>query len=174
MTRVGLVDSSDRCSVFGGSSRVAVAFVLTLAACGGSGARPASGGEATDVVVPEPTENTEAEPEAPAPAVRSHPVPSRQSCDSDPAPADTARAKEIFKQGMNAFGEGRYAEAATLFSDSYELSCAPALLFNIATAHERNGDRDKAIEAFELYLERTPDGPNSDMVEERLKKLRGR
>ncbi len=156
------------------AKRAGIVLALALHACGGSGAPPAKGAEATDVVVPEPAKDTEAEPEAPAPVVRSRAEPGPQFCNANPTAADTERAKQIFQQGMTAFGEGRYAEAAGLFGDSYDLSCAPALLFNIATAHERSGDRDQAIEAFELYLERTPDGPNSDMVQERLRRLRGR
>ncbi len=153
---------------------VGVVLALLLTACGGSGTRSASGGEATDVVVPEPVKETEPDPGPVEPSVRSSSGEDLSACRRDPKPETTHRAKGVFQKAVTSYSEGRYVEAAEGFSEAYLLSCAPALLFNLARARESSGNYARAIEVYELYLEETPDGSHAGMVQERLKRLRKR
>lgn len=67
-----------------------------------------------------------------------------------------------------AYNDGRVADALGYFQRSYALSQRPALLFNIATAHERLRHDAEAIAAYRAYLERVPDADNRRFVEERI------
>lgn len=48
-----------------------------------------------------------------------------------------AQAMQVYNQGVAAYNEGRFADAATLFEQAYALSPRPLLLFNLANAQER-------------------------------------
>jgi tetratricopeptide (TPR) repeat protein len=90
----------------------------------------------------------------------------------DAAPNNESRAREAFVLGSRAFDDRRWDDAARYFGRAYELSNQPELLFNIGAARERLGDRSRAIEAFERYLDAAPDADNRSEVEERLHTLR--
>lgn len=88
------------------------------------------------------------------------------------------RAKGLVAKAREAFDAGRYAEAASVYTETYELLErhgleAPAeILFNAGLAHERNGACELSVEHFERFLEAKPDaGLASDFVE-RLEQAR--
>ena len=70
-----------------------------------------------------------------------------------------------------AFEDGRFADALGYFERSYELSRRPALLYNIGTAADRIRQNERALEAFEAYLEAVPDAPDRRSVEARIEVL---
>jgi len=94
-----------------------------------------------------------AQPVAPPPAV---------SPDADRA------AREHFTRGREAFSQGDFATAAREFSQAYELSGRPQLLYNIGTTYERLHNWEEANLALTRYLERVPDAPDRAEVQARL------
>lgn len=65
--------------------------------------------------------------------------------------SDRARAVELFENGRTLFEEGNYQAAVAAWRRAYELTREPKLLFNIASAHERAGEYEQALEALNLY-----------------------
>lgn len=86
--------------------------------------------------------------------------------------ADDARARGHFEAGASYYEQSRYEEAAREFEEAYSLSPRPALLWNVANAHERLGDLEAAIAALERYLGH--DVPDRQLAESRLEALRQR
>ncbi len=86
-------------------------------------------------------------------------------------PAD-AQAREVFRRGAAAFGEGRYEDALAAFEEAYRLSGRAVLHFNLALAHDRLRQDRQALEAYERYLAEVEDIPNRAEVERRVEILR--
>jgi hypothetical protein len=107
------------------------------------------------------TDPTGAEADARAQAHETQPT------DSDPA------ARAAFEAGRAAYDHGRFAEALDQFQLAYELSRLPQLLFNIARAAESDGRNERAVSAYEAYLQALPVADNRDFVEARMRRLRG-
>jgi tetratricopeptide (TPR) repeat protein len=70
---------------------------------------------------------------------------------ADPSPADLARAKELYENGAILYEEGSYEAAILAFEQSYALSHAPALNYNLAKCYERLGRLADARRALDLY-----------------------
>ena len=70
------------------------------------------------------------------------------------SPPETPQA--LFERGRTAFEERRYAGALDAFLAAYELAPYPALLFNIARAHQELGDYAAARAEFLRYLAVAP------------------
>ena len=81
-------------------------------------------------------------------------------------------ARGLFLAGQSAFEGGRFEEALEHFERAYTLSERPGLLYNIGTAAERLRREERAIEAFDLFLEREPDTPQRANIEGRMRILR--
>jgi tetratricopeptide (TPR) repeat protein len=94
----------------------------------------------------------------------------------DEAGALTAAQKEEAKRsvadGRQAYGEGRFQEAADLFEQTYELTHAPELLYNLARCYERLGDNGRAADQYEMYLRMSPDAEDREEVEKKIAELR--
>jgi tetratricopeptide (TPR) repeat protein len=86
----------------------------------------------------------------------------------------TARARLLYKQGLTAYQTGRYELAIQKFAVAAETNPAPELLYNLAQAYRLRGDRHKALEQYEKYLETAPAGAASDECREQIEKLRVR
>ena len=61
---------------------------------------------------------------------------------------DDAQAKQLYEEGVTYYEAGRNQEAVVAWTQAYNLSKKPLLLFNIANAHERLGN------LMEAYLTR--------------------
>jgi tetratricopeptide (TPR) repeat protein len=81
-------------------------------------------------------------------------------------------ARALFEAGRVAFTAGRFGDALSHFTRSYELSGRPELLFNIASAEDRLRRDASAIEHYQAFLTAVPDAENRPFVEERLAFLR--
>jgi len=64
---------------------------------------------------------------------------------------DEARARELFDNGSILYDEGRYEEAVAAFEAAYALSNRPLLLYNMASALERLGRWEEALDALNGY-----------------------
>jgi tetratricopeptide (TPR) repeat protein len=79
--------------------------------------------------------------------------------------ASDARARELFKTGSTHYDLGDYDEAIKDFTESYRLSRAPLLLFNIGQAHRLKGDCVQAMRFYKRYLEVEPNPANAEELE---------
>jgi hypothetical protein len=86
---------------------------------------------------------------------------------------DEARAKELFDNGSILYDEGRYEEAVSAFEAAFALSKKPLLLYNMASALERMGRWDEALEALNGYRAfATAD--ERDTIERRIRSIEER
>ncbi|NOY94104.1 MAG: tetratricopeptide repeat protein [Deltaproteobacteria bacterium] len=81
-------------------------------------------------------------------------------------------ARGLFLAGRAAFSDGRWQEALEHFQHAYELSARPGLLYNIGQTADRMREDEVAVDAFERFLQASPDAPNRGAVESRLAVLR--
>ncbi len=88
------------------------------------------------------------------------------------APAPDAAARELYLRGDRAYAEGSYEAALRDFSEAFRLSERPALLFNMANAHERLGQFAEAKTALERYLPEA--GSRTELVRKRIAGLEER
>lgn len=82
-------------------------------------------------------------------------------------------ARTIFEAGRLAYAGGRFDNALEYFERAYALSQRSVLLFNIGAAADRLRRDDRALEAFEAYLEAMPEAPNAAQVRSRIRVIRG-
>jgi tetratricopeptide (TPR) repeat protein len=88
------------------------------------------------------------------------------------APVDArARAKRLFEQGQSHYDLGEYDEAIAAFREAYELSSAPALLFNIAQSHRLKGDCRRALQVYRHFVRLDPGSPQRSDAEAHIAKL---
>jgi tetratricopeptide (TPR) repeat protein len=80
-------------------------------------------------------------------------------------------AKATFEQGVLAYREGRYLQAAQHFLEADRLAPSSALSFNIAKAYEQLGDTSGALRWYRDYLRRAPSAHNATMVSGRIEAL---
>jgi hypothetical protein len=153
-----------------------VALAALLLGCAGSSS-PAPSEPATVEVaqaeVPEREQPDQDEEEEPVPA-KAPAASALPDCKHEPQTADLAEAKKQFAIGVQLVNETLYAEASAAFSRAYQLSCKPAVLFNLGTARELSGDTSGAIAAFERYIEVEPAGPRVAELRERVARLRAK
>ncbi len=79
--------------------------------------------------------------------------------------------REQMERGQGLFAAGKYAEAAEVFEEGFRKHPYSAFLFNAGVCHEKAGQLDRAVRAFELYLAADPRAPDADSVRERLTAL---
>jgi hypothetical protein len=68
------------------------------------------------------------------------------------ARANVAAARELDREGVRSFREGRYADAIRYFRTAYRLGGPSSELWNIARTRERVDDLEGATSAIEQYL----------------------
>lgn len=75
---------------------------------------------------------------------------------------DQARAKQLYDEGLIHYNLAEYEAAITSWKESYQLSKAPLLLFNIGQAYRLSGDCPKATSFYDTYKREQPDPRNKD------------
>ncbi len=64
--------------------------------------------------------------------------------------------QQLWIDGMKSFNLGRHAEAVERWEKAYDLCAEPDLLFNLAQAHRKLNNLEKARELFRSYLREAP------------------
>ena len=82
------------------------------------------------------------------------------------------KAKEQYLKGKERFAAGAYQEALDSFTEAYNASGKPDLLYNLAVCCEKLGDYERAIAYYELYVEEKPDAPDAAYVKKHVEKLK--
>jgi tetratricopeptide (TPR) repeat protein len=88
-----------------------------------------------------------------------------------------AAAREHFQNGLAAFADQRFGEAADEFDQAYKLSPAFKLLYNIGLVNAALGRSVEAVDAFEKYLKQGASAIPAERrreVGEEIEKQRGR
>jgi tetratricopeptide (TPR) repeat protein len=80
-------------------------------------------------------------------------------------------ARRLFQAGKAAFDAGDFEQALRYFERSFESSHRPQLKYNIGLAADRLRQDDKALAAFNTYLQQVPDAENRAEVEARIRAL---
>jgi hypothetical protein len=93
-------------------------------------------------------------------------------CDREPSASDIEGAKGAHKAAELFYAKGNYDRAIQSWTDAYNFDCtAHRLLINIGNAYEKLGNKEKAIEAFQTYLDRM--GPDADAtIADKVENLR--
>lgn len=81
-------------------------------------------------------------------------------------------AREMFEAGREAFEAGHYAEALEHFEHAHMASGRAELLFDIGLAADRLREDDRALRAFERYLDEAVDPVHREQVAARVAALR--
>jgi tetratricopeptide (TPR) repeat protein len=88
-------------------------------------------------------------------------------------PGSDARARELYDNGSILFDEGRYQDAVVAWQEAYRLSNRPALLYNIASAQERMGHWEAAVNTLNAYRALAP-AMEREMLDRRIANLERR
>ena len=72
----------------------------------------------------------------------------------------TAAARRFYESGTYLFDRGQFVDAAKEFERAYEVQPRPALLYNIASAYDKGGERMKAVENYRKYVATMPGAPD--------------
>ncbi len=86
-------------------------------------------------------------------------------------PSNEDRARELYEKGNRHFKLGEYDEAIEAFKESYRLSEAPLLLYNLAQAHRLKGSCAQAALLYRNYLRDDPKGPYAAAAKQQLPKM---
>lgn len=82
--------------------------------------------------------------------------------------SDKDAARDRFRQGAQAYSEGRYKDAIDLFFDADRLAPNPAFAYNIGLAYEELGDAANALRWYRSYLRDLPGAPDKGEIEPRI------
>jgi tetratricopeptide (TPR) repeat protein len=71
-------------------------------------------------------------------------------------------AKKHFQAGKKHHDAGEWDKAVEDYLAAYQLDPSPAFLFNLGQVYRLKGDREKAVEYYQRYLEAAPDAKGSE------------
>jgi len=83
-----------------------------------------------------------------------------------------AQARELFQKGSQALAARKSKEAIEIFEQAYRAGNSPSLLFYLGEAYRQAGNNAKAIEEYQLYLEKMPTGPKRAEAETYVAELK--
>ncbi|MBI5482743.1 MAG: tetratricopeptide repeat protein [Deltaproteobacteria bacterium] len=89
-----------------------------------------------------------------------------------PTPQQKKAAKAHFQQGKAFYEAGAWDDAIREYQKAHDLVPLPDLMFNIGQAWRMKGDKAKALEAYQKYLDRLPDGPLADEARNHVASLK--
>ncbi len=84
-------------------------------------------------------------------------------------PEDEARALAI--EAKSAFDAGEFREAAKLLEQAYTINPSSALLYNLGRAYQQTGDKARAVDAYQRYLESETDPADEGAVRRTVQQL---
>jgi tetratricopeptide (TPR) repeat protein len=100
------------------------------------------------------------------------PPASGSSTTPTPPPSTADQAREHYERGLAKYNLADFDAAISEFKQSYELSKAPRLLFNLAQAYRLKKDYESALYFYNSYLRADPNPPNLNDVENRIDEMK--
>ncbi len=88
------------------------------------------------------------------------------------APPASDPARDHYERGLAKYNLAEFDDAIVEFKQSYELSKAPRLLFNIAQAYRLKKDFESALYFYNTYLRADPNPPNLDDVNTKIDEMK--
>jgi hypothetical protein len=82
-----------------------------------------------------------------------------------------ARARILFDEGVRAYDESRYYQAAEYFTAAHRAYPTPQLLFNVAKAYDKLGVQSSALAFYRDYLRHLPDAQDASEIGNRVHEL---
>lgn len=82
-----------------------------------------------------------------------------------------AQARSMVLEGQKKFEEGRFSEAAVDFLQAFQLDPHPIIMYNVARAHEEQGDLIKALGYYRTAVGLNPSEAVKAEVETKIKDL---
>ncbi len=102
------------------------------------------------------------------------PPPSPPPVTPAPAPAVPQRALELHDEARALYAKGKYAEAIDKLTEAVALDPdGKELHYNLGLIHEKMGNLDEALAAFETCLSLEPNPSERQQLERTIKRLRG-
>ena len=80
-------------------------------------------------------------------------------------------AERLYREGQAAYDAKKYDDAIAAWSQSYELSHLPALVFNLAQAYRLKGDCDDAVTSYKKFIDLDPKSRQRPAAEGFIKDL---
>lgn len=90
---------------------------------------------------------------------------------SAPAAQQMEQARAHFKRARAYHDLQEYDRAIEEYRRAYELSKAPKILFNLAQVYRLDGDKQTAVEYYQLYLAEEPNSTISTVAREQVESL---
>jgi len=90
------------------------------------------------------------------------------SASADVSKKDKAKAKALYDEGLRHYNLAEYDAAITAWKESYLLTKAPLLLFNIGQAFRLAGDCGKATTFYDSYQREEPEPKNKDELDQAI------
>ncbi|MCA9619864.1 MAG: tetratricopeptide repeat protein, partial [Myxococcales bacterium] len=84
---------------------------------------------------------------------------------------DQAAMVERFDEAQALYREGRFGEAAAILHELIEVRPEPVLYYNLARAHDGNGELAEALTSYRRYLELAPEVADRGAIERRIATL---
>ena len=91
---------------------------------------------------------------------------------SQPANGNGAEATRAFLAGKKYFDAGEYALAREQLEKAFALTGDPDLLYNLGQAYRLTGECERALEAYERFLQSAPNSPWAERARSRVTALR--
>lgn len=85
--------------------------------------------------------------------------------------AAEGRARSLFERGAEAYAQGRYDEAISLFQTGDRLAPRPAFSYNLAVAYEGKGETARALEHYRNYQRRGVKDGERDAIQLEVSRL---
>src|SRR3954453_5268816 len=89
-----------------------------------------------------------------------------------PPPSGADPAREHYERGLAKYNLAEFDAAIVEFKQSYEISKAPRLLFNIAQAYRLKKDYESALYFYNTYLRADPNPSNLDDVDSKIGEMK--
>ena len=88
--------------------------------------------------------------------------------DDDPDPEYIAKKSSA----TEAFKAGRFAQAAQLYTEAFEISPRGNLLYNIGLSYENAGEIEQAVKFYERFVQALPNSPQRPAVQRQIATLK--
>ncbi len=81
-----------------------------------------------------------------------------------PSKKKIRKAARLDKVGKSLYANKRFSEAVVAFEEAFDTDPKAKYLFNLAKAHDKNGNLPEAIDAYERYVDRAPNAQDAEDI----------
>jgi tetratricopeptide (TPR) repeat protein len=85
-----------------------------------------------------------------------------------PGEQQIAAGNELLAAGKTAYAESRFAQALEDFEQAYQRTQRPSILYRIGDTADKLGQHERAVTAFQSYLDAVPKATDADFIRSRI------